>query len=401
MTYLFQNDPNTDAFGRLRVSSPLTLFDSSHRYADNGLWATSNTSGGTAVFNSNEGVMDLSVTTASGSAVTRETYKVFAYQPGKSLLVLQTLAMAPAQANLTQRVGYFGAQNGIYLELDGSTLYFVKRSSVSGSMVETHIAQQNWNYDVFDGNGASGIVLDITKAQIMFMDMEWLGVGSVRLGFVVDGKFYLAHTFHHANIITTTYITTACLPLRYEIFNTGTTTQASTLKQICSSVMSEGGYELRGYQQAIATPVATPYTMTSANTYYPIVSLRLKSTRLDAIAILTALSVLATSPGNYHWRMAAGGTTTGGSWVSAGADSSVEYNITGTGFTGGRILAAGFTTVSNQAATQVDILKEALFKFQLERNGLTSTPFEFTLTAASDGAADTILGNLDWEEISR
>ena len=28
-----------DAFGRTRVSAPLTLFDSSHRYNDNGLWS--------------------------------------------------------------------------------------------------------------------------------------------------------------------------------------------------------------------------------------------------------------------------------------------------------------------------------------------------------------------------
>lgn len=401
MTYLFQDDPNTDAFGRLRVSAPLTLFDSNHRYADNGLWATSTATGGAATFNANEGVVDLSVTTSSGSQVLRETIKVFAYQPGKSLLVMQTFAMAPAAANLVQRVGYFGSANGVYLELDGNTLYFVKRSSVSGILSETHIPQSSWNYDVFDGNGASGIVLDISKAQIMFMDMEWLGVGSVRLGFIIDGKFYLAHTFHHANMVTTTYITTACLPLRYEIFTTGATIQNSNLKQICSTVISEGGYELRGMQQAISTPVTGPYTLTTAQTYYPVISLRLKSARLDAIVILTALSILPTSPGNYHWRLSAGGTTTNGTWTSAGADSSVEYNITGSSFSGGRILSAGFVSATNQASTQIDILKEALFKFQMERNSFTSTPYELTLNIASDGAADTVLGNLDWEEVSR
>lgn len=401
MTYLFQNDQNIDAFGRLRVSTPLTLFDSSHRYSDNGLWATSNTTGGTYTFSTNQGLIDLSVTAVSGSAVVRETTKVFAYQPGKSLLVLTTFVMSPAKTNLVQRVGYFGANNGMFIEQDGSTLYFVERSFVTGSVVETHIPQSQWNYDVFDGNGASGIVLDITKAQIMFMDIEWLGLGSVRMGFVIDGKFYLAHTFHHANIITTTYITTACLPLRYEIFNTGTTSGASTLKQICSSVISEGGYELRGHQSAVSIPVATPYTMTTASTYYPIISLRLKTTHLDAIIILTALSILPTSPGNFHWRLNAGGITTGGTWVSAGADSSVEYNITGTSFTDGRALGAGFVSATNQSASNIDILKEALFKFQLERNGLTSTPYEITLNVASGGASDTILASLDWEEVSR
>lgn len=401
MTYLFQNEQNTDAFGRLRVSTPLTLFDSSHRYSDNGLWATANTSGSTATFNTSQGLVDLSVTSDSGSSVVRETIKVFAYQPGKSLLVLNTFVMSPAKPNLVQRIGYFGADNGMFIELDGSNLYFVERSSVSGALVETHIPQSQWNYDVFDGNGASGITLDISKAQIMFMDIEWLGLGSVRMGFVIDGKFYLAHTFHHANSITSTYITTACLPIRYEIFNSAATSGASTLKQICSSVISEGGYELRGKQAAVSTPIGTPFTLTSASTYYPVISIRLKSTRLDAIAIITALSVLPTTQGNFHWRLNSGGVTTGGTWVSAGTDSSIEYNITGTSYTDGRALAAGFTSATNQSASSVDILRDALFKFQLERNGLTSTPYEITLNVASDGAADTIFANLDWEEVSR
>lgn len=401
MTYLFQNEQNTDAFGRLRVSAPLTLFDSSHRYSDNGLWATANTSGSTATFNTSQGLVDLSVTSASGSSVVRETKKVFAYQPGKSLLVLNTFVMSPAKPNLVQRIGYFGANNGMFIELDGSNLYFVERSSVSGALVATHIPQSQWNYDVFDGNGASGITLDISKAQIMFMDIEWLGLGSVRMGFVIDGKFYLAHTFHHANLIASTYITTACLPIRYEIFNSAATSGASTLKQICSSVISEGGYELRGHQSAVSTPIGTPYTLTAADTYYPVVSLRLKSTRLDAIAIITSLSVLPTSAGNFHWRLNTGGVTTGGTWVSAGTDSSIEYNVTGTSYTDGRALAAGFTSATNQSASSVDILRDALFKFQFERNGLTSTPYEITLNVASDGAADTVLSNLDWEEVSR
>jgi hypothetical protein len=82
----------------------------------------------------------------------------------------------------------------------------------------------------------------------------------------------------------------------------------------------------------------------------------------------------------------------------------VNYNITGTSHTGGRILASGFFTASNQGSTQIDIPREALFKFQLERNGLTSTPFEITLVVASNGSNgndDTVVASMDWEEVSR
>jgi hypothetical protein len=397
----YKNSPNIDAFGRLRVSNPFTLFDSSHRFNDNGLWSTATATSGAAVFNAAQGLVDLNVTAASGSEVIRETTKVFSYQPGKSLLVLSTFVMSPAKTNLIQRVGYYGAANGYYLEQDGTTVSFVERTSVSGSLVNTPVAQASWNIDPMDGSGPSGITLDLTKSQILFMDLEWLGVGTVRIGFVINGNFYVCHKFHHANILATTYITTASLPLRYEITNTGITSGVSTLKQICSTVLSEGGYELNGLQQAIGIPINAPRTLGTAGTFYPVISLRLKTARLDGIVILSALSAMPISTGNFNWQLVATGTTTGGSWVSAGTNSCVEYNITGTTFAGGRILASGFFNATNQGSSQIDLLKEALFKFQLERNGLTSTPYELTLIIASNGGSDTVVASLDWEEISR
>jgi hypothetical protein len=271
----YANSPNIDAFGRLRVSTPFTLFDSSHRFADNTLWSTATATGGTTTFNSAQGLIDLAVTAASGSEVVRETIKVFSYQPGKSLLVLSTFVMNAAKTGLRQRVGYYGAQNGLYVQLNNSTLSFVERSFVTGVVTESVVNQSSWNVDPMDGNGPSGIVLDIAKAQILFMDIEWLGLGTVRMGFVINGNYYVCHKFNHANLITSTYITTASLPLRYEITNTGATSGASTLKQICSTVLSEGGYELRGAQQAVGTPITSPKTLATAGTFYPIVSIRL------------------------------------------------------------------------------------------------------------------------------
>jgi hypothetical protein len=399
------NDPMlADAFGRLRVSNPLTLFDSSHRYKDNGLWATATASGGAAVFNASQGLVDLNVNTTSGSQVLRETFKVFSYQPGKSLLVLNTFVMAPTKTNLRQRVGYFSRDNGFYLQLNNSTLSFVERTLVTGAITETTVDQSSWNVDKMNGTGPSGITLDITKAQILFMDVEWLGVGTVRLGFVINGQFYICHKFHHANLITSTYITTASLPLRYEITNTGATASASTLKQVCSTVISEGGYELRGAQLAVGTPITTPKTFAAAGTYYPMVGIRLKAATLDAVVITTAVSLLGIGNGkNYAWRIVQSAITTGGSWVSAGADSSVEYNLTGTTVSGGRILAQGYVNSSNQGSPSINILKEAIFASQLERNSFTSTPLEIVVEMAIDTIGGTLGAyvSMDWEEISR
>jgi hypothetical protein len=401
----FAPSASQDAFGRLRISEPFTLFDSSHRFDDNDLWATETSTGGTAVFNANQGLVDLNVTAASGSSVLRETIKVFAYQPGKSLLVMNTFVMSPAKTGLTQRVGYYGDDNGFYLQQADSAVAFVKRSIVTGSVVNTPVLQADWNGDKLDGTGPSGITLDLTKAQIYWMDLEWLGVGSVRMGFVINGQFIVCHTFNHANIITSTYITTASLPLRYELFNEASTTGTSTLKQICSTVISEGGYELRGKQQSIGTSITAPRTFAVAGTYYPIVGIRLKTTRLDAIAIATAISLIGLGNGkNYQWRVMNGDITiSGGSWLSAGADSAVEYNITGTSATNGRILASGFVNSSNQGSPSINILKEALFANQLERNGLAGIPYQFVVEMAIDtvGGLSGAYASIDWEEISR
>jgi hypothetical protein len=397
-----QEPTQLDAFGRLRTSSPMTLFDSSHRYRDNNLWSSLTAVSGTYAFNQNQGLMDLTVTAASGSSVIRETTKVFAYQPGKSLLVMNTFVMAPSAANLRQRVGYFGKDNGIYFQLDDGNIGLVKRSLVSGSVTDTVVLRSNWNGDKLDGTGSSGLVLDITKAQIFWMDIEWLGVGTVRTGFVINGQFIVCHSFHHANLIDSTYITTASLPLRYEIVNKGDTNGSNTLKQICSTVISEGGYELRGLQQAVGTAITGGgKELTTAGTYYPVVSLKLRTDRLDAIVIPTAISVIGSSDGIYNWQIRSNTSTTGGAWLSAGVDSAVEYNLTGTGISGGRILASGYFITSQFAKGQIDILKEAIFSFQLERNGLTGQPFELSLVMASNGNGDDVYGSLDWEEISR
>jgi len=395
-----------DAFGRARVSTPLTLFDSSHRFKDNGLWSTSNTATATYAHNANAGLIELNLDTTLDAEIVRETTKVFSYQPGKSLQILQTFVFNTAKAGLRQRAGYYGAQNGIYLELDGSDLYWVERSHSNNAVNETRVAQANWNRDTLLGNvpsSPSQITLDISKAQIAFIDVEWLGLGTVRCGFVIDGQLIHTHSFHHANLITGTYMTTASLPARYEIKNTTATASNSTLKQVCSSIISEGGYELRGDQWSVGTPVQTPKNLATAGTYYPIVSIQLKSTNLDAIVILTALSLLGinSNPCSVAWRVVRGGTLTSPSWNPGSGNSSVEYDTSATGISGGQVLGSGYVAIQNQSSQTIDILKEALFKFQLQRNGLTGTPEPITLAMSASVNNVEALASVDWEEISR
>ncbi len=394
---------NTDAFGRLRISNPFTLFESTHFHRDNGLWNEDNTGSSSSSFDGNEGCIDLTIGASQGDSMIRETKKVFSYQPGKSLLVMNTFVMATPKNNLEQRVGYYNDDNGVYLEQFGSDVYFVKRSSVTGTRVNTRIAQANWNGDKLDGTGASGHTLDLEKVQILYTDIEWLGAGSVRMGFVINGEFIIAHTFHHANIIDSTYMSTANLPIRYYIFQ-GSDADDSTqsvMKQICSTVISEGGYTLQGRSYAKETSVASPYSLATAGTYYPVASLRLNSGKLNNIAILNNISLVVTGNGIiYNWKLVKGGGTNGGSFTRI-ADESVETNLTGTSYAGGETVASGFISSSNQSSTKLQLDKSSLFKYQLESNRFDNTAEELTLLVSASTDTNDVYASIGWEEITR
>lgn len=397
----------TDAFGRLRVSEPLTLFDSQHRYVENGKWATANNGTSNVQHVPAESSINMNVGTANNDYVYRETRKVFAYQPGKSLLIMNTFAMNQPKANLTQRLGYFTTDNGIYFENDGTTNYFVLRSNSTGTITETKVAQSDWNVDKFNGTGYSSQLagehssgINVTKTNIFWSDIEWLGVGDVRCGFVVDGKPLPAHIFHNDNIQTEPYMTTACLPVRYEIKNTGNTASNSRLKQICSTVISEGGYALAGKQRAASGQISTPKDIPTAGTFVPIISIRLKSDRLDAIVIPNSTEIVGiTNNTQYRYKIVIGGTLTGAVWNSAATSSSVEWDTAATGISGGDDVKIGFLNVGAGSGATVASFTDGLFKFQLERNSFTGNTTVFSLVATGVTNGNDAVGAISWEEI--
>lgn len=391
---------STDAFGRLRVSSPFTIFDSQHRYQINDKWNYVTSGGAATVYDTNGSLVNLNTNLSSGSQVVGETKRVMPYQPGKSLLIYSTFTMTNVQANQRQRVGYFGAQNGIYFEMDGTTANFVLRTYVSGSVNEIRVPKGSWNVDNLNGTGPSGYNLsNFSNSLIFFIDIEWLGVGDVRVGFVLNGVYVNCHTFKHTPVggspIYGTYMTTACLPLRYEITNTGTVTASGNLKQICNSVVSEGGYEgfSRRYNADLGT---TERNLPDANILYPIISIRLASGRLDSIIVPSNFNAIVTSNQDVLFRIVLNPTLISGtSWVTH-YNGNVQYDTsslgivsgTGTNVVGGYVNKAG----------SLDITTINEFNFQLGRtiNGVSDV---FTVAMAPTSANTKILADLSWFEI--
>lgn len=389
--------PALDAFGRVRISTPLTLFDSTNRYESDPHFDTSTSTGGSITHLPNESIVRMDVTTASGSEVVRQTYKVFPYQPGKSLLVLATFVMNTAKTGLRQRVGYFNVQNGVYLQQNDTTVSFVLRSYTGGSVDESRaVTQANWNGDKLDGTGKSGYTLDLTKSQIMFVDIEWLGVGSVRCGFIIDGKFIIAHTFHNANTYNTVYMTTATLPVRYEITNTSATASASSLKQICSSVLSEGGYEQVAADSIIRRTTALSSIST---TFLPVLSLRIASDALGSVILPNRIAVVPASSDTFEVALIKNATLTGASYNTTDF-LHVDYDITASALTGGTIVQADFVVSTNQSSGNLTAPTGYNFDLQLGVS-IAGVSDVYTLAIRTmSGSGGSVYGSMSFYDLT-
>lgn len=341
MTYLFTNpESNSDAFNRQRISNPFTLGDYKHLYGLDPNFHDATWSGGTITFQANQACARLSVTSSIGSRVVHQSKMYHHYMPGKSQLIMSSMNFYDATPGIVKRTGYYDDHNGIFFEQDANgVLYWVLRTYTSGSVVEERVAQSAWNQDKLDGTGASGITLDITKTQLTLIDFQWLGVGRVRCGFAFDGKDYIVHTFTGSNVKDVVYMSNPNLPVRCELFNTSATTTAY-FDQICSTVLSEGGYIENGTDWSVINPSLRSL---AAGSSLPIIALGLAPTfrgyenRLTLrMGNLNLLSVGA----NCQWRLVKVSSLTqlNGTWVNAdtgaGGDSGAIYNTSATTLTG-------------------------------------------------------------------
>jgi len=285
---------NYDAFQRLRVSNPTTLFDSQNTLTWKTLgygrgdntetnsdlaWSNysvsqtdeeTNGTGNVYYFNSRGSVGVF----ATGNSVTiRQTKQRFRYQPGKSQLIFITFREDfPVEQGEIYRIGYFDDNAGMFFQtrvlkfitMDNYEVQnsFVIRSKIpsfgsadsTAELIDHLVLQSDWNLDKLDGTGASGYTLDNESAQIFFIDFEWLGAGTVAFGFVINRQMVYCHYAHHANQIGSVYTQTPNLPIRYEVRNPYGVNADTWLEAICSSVISEGGFdEGKGFPQSFST----------------------------------------------------------------------------------------------------------------------------------------------------
>jgi hypothetical protein len=399
-----------DAFGRLRVSTPQVLGFGATEYGINPFTIESAVSGSGAVAAlPNES--SISLTNGGGTsghyayAQTRVHHR---YVPGRSQLVRFTGTFGTPTANVRQRAGYFNDRNGLFLEYTGTTLNFVRRTYTSGEAVDTKIARSSWS-DPLDGTGASGINLDLTKTWLCWIDMEWLGVGRYRFGFAspATGELVTAYAAAGANVLTVPYMTTANLPVRYEIENTGAAS-ALTMKWICYSVDTEGGDEgSLPVQRAIDS--GTTATALASGTYRPILAIRADTVVAGGSVpnrgqiIVKGISVanVGNNPINVQVRLnpttltAAGGAIT---WVDAAGALTESYAFVNAADTidGGTLLDTFF--VNATASAKGTGAQDLFMRLPLVYTQMGSIQDTLVVSAAGLGGTSSAHASLVWQE---
>jgi hypothetical protein len=366
-----------DAFGRLRTSDCFTTFNyypsllSNNTTLDIDVWVSGQTGGAQSYNSQNYINMPL-----SGSGVTysiRTTKQPMIYQPGKSRLIYMTgvlmTSLPPTPGTVNSHMGIFNVDNtspsppntpvitqGTYLRCDGGNLYW---EDVMQGPTTISVVQTSWNIDTFNGSGPSGKTLTVTNATqnlLIVIDQEWLGVGRIRCGFIIDGIIYYAHQFLH-NAMTIQYTNTPRLNLSYYITSLNV---SNAMRQMCSTNILEGGYFTTGRINSVTTPFSSFVTMNSTNNFV-LLAMRVSSSFPYATFFTKAISLYFTGGGGKYAEYTIQLHSTNGSiGALTGAapsftnlpNSSIQYYIgNGTVYvsTNGFIIGSGYIDTSSNS----------------------------------------------------
>jgi len=411
MTYFtnvgFKDVPNFDAFTRMRISAPHSLFESQLTYdLQPLLWEqfASGTGASIAHDTTNRCALLTFSNTPVGGQAYMQTYEHFRYTSGKSQLCLITFNMNGGADNTLKFAGYSDGANGIEFQLDGSQAQIVLKSTTTeGSQT---ILQENWNVDSFDGEGPSGLTLDFTKTQILVIDFQALYVGRVRVGFDIDGKIYLAHVFNNANNTTYPYILTANLPLRCGMVssNTASTTDTSTttMRFICSTCVAEGAeYSSEGYNFC---QEGTVEAASGARTH--LLSLQPRLTFNSIVNrtkfVLETIDIVVTGSNPVIWELCIGTTLTGTTTFTDvnTSYSAFAYNVAGT-LSGSPsiVVAKGYIPATQQSRGVITTNVPFRYPICLDTAGAARVLGRLTLLVTGVGGVSNCRGNLNWKEI--
>jgi hypothetical protein len=383
-----------DSKGRLQVTAPEVLFFNTFQYGvETDVWDTSLTSGGTAVFDATTSSVQMGVTSTIGSKSVRQTLNVQKYIPGRTSTLSFAVRMQAPVAGIRRRFGLFDGADGFYFEDNGGDYACVLVNSGAGTT--NRVSRANWNGDKLDGTGPSGITADPAAIQMITVVYEWYGAGQVAFEFIIDGNPIVVQTFNTANTGVAPWCKTPFLPIRMEIENVSAATGPHYIWQGSNSLIADGSTNKAGIAQNILTPTAG-ISLTTANTFYPVVSIRLKSTMLQGVILPTSFQAATLDNTSIFFKLIRNATVNG-TWVDMpDANSFAQYNYTSTGaITNGTDLFSGYIP-SNSGGVVNKLDPETAY--QIGRSALGTVSDTLTLAIAATNANKQGVGALTWIE---
>lgn len=385
---------------RVKVSTyEVTDFGTFTNSKDTDIWDELTTGTASATHQPYLGMVKLEVGSSAGDEVVRQTNRVQRYIPGRQGEVSMTMIFGTPETGIRRRFGLFDERNGFFFEDSGDGTYrCVLRRNTAGGVEEESFARDEWNVDKLDGTGPSGITADPTAIQHMSIEYEWYGAGMIEWNFVINNNKYPIHRIYHANYHDHTWAAKAALPIRIELTNVAGTAGTHTFYQGSHSFSVEGTTELLGRQKSISSAIAGK-TLQSANTFYPIVAIRLKSTALDSVIIPDEYSASTLDNTNIFVRIIENADITGGTWVSFDPDSPVEYNITATGYSNGSTLSTNYISSTNMGAVTTFPHRSITQITRKTTTTLGDTSGTFLIAIAATGANKAGWASLGWIEV--
>lgn len=366
----YSDSPNLDAFGRLRVSEITSLIEYKHVFNKLPLIineVTAGTSTSTFDFVNSQVVM---TTSSTNDYVIRQGKTRAIYQPGKGQIFEGSFSNFQLESNVIKRVGIFTSTttaphnsvfDGIFLESNGQTNSISFQIWLSGSSIYSAdtTAWSTEEYDILN--------VDWSKTQLMFVDYQWLGVGRVRFGLVVNGEVKIFTSYTPSNNINTIYMSSPNQPIRYEIRQVGS--GSGTFNMICSQVSMEGS--LNNLYRSLGVEAFQTQTMTTAGTKYPLIGYRVNTSglwegstiNLNSINIINASTP---SKSDYYITVEYNPTLSSSATFTGITNTPVEYSlgggrtVTSNGYIMGTFLGTGGETQSNNYNFQDNIIKPGI-----------------------------------------
>jgi len=367
-----------DAYGRLRTSTVTTIFESQlSKSSQDRLWNTVLVGDADTLYLTDQSSFNLNVTNIGDKAI-RQSKVYTTAKLGKSHLVFLTGNLL-SDTGISKKIGYFDDDNGAFFRMnENGVLEIVIRSKVSGSVQEDIVSQADWNMDKLDGNGDSTITLNTNNDQVFVFDIEWMGTGKVRAGFMIDGKILYVHEFKYSNNDSKPYMTTATLPVRYEIENISG--GSASLKQIASVVMTEGAPNEFQNGFSISNEV-TPKQVSTALT--PVMSIRPKKLNkyglINRIASILEGIELYSEGDSVYFELQIDTTLQNSFFNDVDTDKSImEVDYSANDCSGGSVIIEGYT---NNDGTIKNLDKKLLSKKILTTNFDGSDSSTITLLA--------------------